>query len=609
MPTIPAWCAPPPTFLGRQATVEQALALVDEGPITLVGRAGVGTTVTAGAVLAALCERGTCHRIAAVPIDGAAGRADLALALGQALEAELAGDEASLREALQVPGTVVLLDDADLAPDAVGHMVALSPSVTWILTGREPVVGAAVPVTRLTDAQMAELLPEGVDAKRYAGQPLLAGLPEGIEPDGDWSAALISSQPSLEVLVDLPSGIPAAFSEEVGFGARRIGDRVLAHRAVREALGRDPLPSQPALAASLERHQDALHQLACDLTIYHDASDLRVLRYAAYHLDDISLGALAAAAAARMHLRSFQASQALDLVRHSLSGIRLPHLARGLLRWIEGDALLIQGSHDLAHEAHLTAATELRGDAAGSARLAQARRCADAWVARGDQLLAQTWLGLARAELARRPDPKALADILRLSGNLAAQEGELVGARALYEEALATVASHEDAGRERAFILVGLAALAMVRGDFKEAAEHLEAATRQAEHPTTPRPMAAAAIAWRRAEVALRQGRREEARVALTEASERFRQCGSLRGLFLCARMEGDLHAVEGNRLEAVEAWDHALALCVRTRNLAGLRRVLKRRLVVEREGTPGPHIAELQEHLERAEVLSGVSR
>jgi hypothetical protein len=115
-------------------------------------------------------------------------------------------------------------------------------------------------------------------------------------------------------------------------------------------------------------------------------------------------------------------------------------------------------------------------------------------------------------------------------------------------------------------------------------------------------------VALRTAEVGLRQGRRERALEALVRAREAFRRAGALRGLLLSARLEGDLAALAGDRDGAIECWDYAQSLCMRTRNLAGLHRVLRRRLVVEQEGLPGPHISELQDHLDRVEVLLGAS-
>jgi len=601
--TIPSWCAPPAELLGRDATLQQARALVEEGPVTLVGPAGAGTTVTAGALLQALYDAGECEHLACIPVDVTATRADLVLALGLALGGTLPGDETSVLEALARPHTVVLLDDADLSADEVSRLVELAPSTTWVLTGRQPVLGHAIPVPPLEDALIRKLAPPDRDVAACRGRPLLACLPEGIEPGQDWAEALVQKVPGLEFLADVPTTVPAAESDARGLGVLHIGERIQIRRSLREALGRGPEPTPSALLVLLDRHAEVLHQIACDHLVHTDPMNLRVLRAASRSVEDPGFRALAAAAAARIHLRAFQASDALDLVRRTLSS-RLSAPGRGLLRWIEGDALLFQGSDDLAHEAHLSAAAELHGAAGVAVRTALARRCADAWGARGDRVRAQRWITLARSELARTPDQRCLADVLRINGNLAAQAGELLGASALYEEALVLLEGEEEALRERVFVRIGLAAVAISDRSFAEAAEHLD----QAAEDAGDAPLARAAVAWRRAELALRRGRREQARTALADASEGFRRAGSLRGMLLCARMQGDLAAASGNRTTAVEAWSQALALCVRTRNIAGLRRILRRRLVVEREGLPGPHVAELQGHLDRAEVLLDLS-
>lgn len=605
MTSIPTWCAPPAELLGRQAVVDAALARLWEGPVTLIGKAGMGATSTAGAVLAALVDANAVSRVAAVPVDGSTRRPDLVLAIGLGLGAPLPGDEASVRDALsQSPPVAVLLDDADLAADAVRSVIQLGPTARWILTGRRFVEGQAVSVPPLPDEAIAELCPSGREAAHCAGSPLLAGLPESVDVHGNWAEQMLAARPGLRSVFDLPFGLPGAAADAEGL-VRHIDGRRVPRRAAREALG---LPNQAPTTALQDRvvaEAPTLHRLACDLEGVADPFELRLLRAAARTVDDPALRALAAAAAARTHIRSFQAREALDLVRDALaSGLRPGRLGRGLLRWLEGDALLSQGSHDLAQQAHQAAAVDLQLPAASSALVALARRCADEWAARGEAKAARRWLVVARTELAETPDPRALADTLRISGNLAAMAGEFVGAAALYDEALATISSDQGATRERAFVLLGQVAVANARHDFDEAdAKLVEAAEQAVGHG-----LAEAVVAWRTAEVGLRRGRTDTARDALARARDGFRRAGALRGLLLCARLDGDLAALAGDREGAIEAWDYAQSLCVRTRNLAGLHRVLRRRLVVEQEGLPGPHISEIQEHLDRVEVLLDAS-
>ncbi|MFK7930669.1 MAG: hypothetical protein AB8H79_20955 [Myxococcota bacterium] len=577
--------------------------MLRSGPVALVGPAGVGTTVTAGALVQRLLLDGIVQRVAAVPIDETAGRPDMVLAIGKAIGANMPGDETSVLDALSRTPSAVLLDDADLAPGPVQTLVSLAPETRWVLTGRVAHTGQAVPVQPLSPSEMRVIGYSG-DLDDLGGLPLLFLLPPTIEPGPSWASSLLASSPSLAQIIDLPSGVPATELADVSMGARLVSGRALPRRSVREALGRHAEPSGSALSRLLQSHLDALHALASDSTIHTDPMDLRGLRAATHLVEDRALRVLAAVAAARMHLHAFQASEALELVRTALSWPRLPSEAKGLLRWLEGDALLTQGSDDLAHAAHLSAAAALRVPGATSARVGLARRCADEWVVRGDRLRAQKWISLARSDLAREPDIRALADTLRINGDLAAQAGEFLGASALYDEALATLGSDPLGSRERAFIRLGKSSIATASRDFAVAEEEL----RMADQTTGDHPAMAAAIAWRRAEVALRRGRRAQAREALSIAEAGFRGAGSLRGLFLCARMEGDLAAVEGDRQAAIDAWLVAQQLCLRTRNIHGLRRILRRRLAVEREGLPGPHLAEIQSHFDRVEVLLGLS-
>src|SRR6186713_1030499 len=90
---LPAWCRPPTPLVGRAALVARVREALHEGPVTLVGMPGVGTTVVAAAVLEALAREGIIGRLAAWRAFEGATPADAALALGRALEADLPGDE------------------------------------------------------------------------------------------------------------------------------------------------------------------------------------------------------------------------------------------------------------------------------------------------------------------------------------------------------------------------------------------------------------------------------------------------------------------------------------------------------------------------------------
>ncbi|TVQ86756.1 MAG: hypothetical protein EA397_19535 [Deltaproteobacteria bacterium] len=600
MLNLPDWCSPTGDPAPRADVLANAVAQSAKGPVMITGAPGIGATTFGGAILRELEKQAAIGRAAAVAVDALTEVPDLVLAIGASLGATLPGDEASLIEALNRGSPVgILLDDADLAPEAVLPLLDLATSVRWILTGRHAILHSSIELAPLPDDAI-EAIGSRHAAPGYHGRPLLASLAPGLDPESDWSASLTDTWPDLGRIADLPMGADQERGPFPPVAVRMIGGRPRPRRSFREALGLADRPSPSSLERAVRSNADVLHQIACDLHARSRPEDLRMLRTAARQVESDRVASLAAAAAARIHIRSFQASQALDLVRERLRIGGTTRLARGLLQWLEGDALLTQGSHDLAHDAHLKAELDLRGPAGAEARIALARRCADEWSARGNPERARSWLNIARTALQTNPDPRGLADTFRIRGNLAAQAGELVGAGALYDEALASLTGHPSADRERAFIRLSQAAIAIARKASTEAKQLLDVAAREA----SGHPLAEAEVAWRRAEVALRMGQLDIAYEALAGAISGFKRAGSLRGLLLCARMEGDLAAVSGDREAAITAWNHAASLCIRTRNLLGMRRVLLRRLTVEREGLPGQHIDELQDNLDTVQRL-----
>jgi hypothetical protein len=365
-------------------------------------------------------------------------------------------------------------------------------------------------------------------------------------------------------------------------------------------MGVTPEPALSALRRAVLSTAEHLHRVACDL-VYDVDHELRpVLRAAARRLDEPALAALAGAAAARMHIRAFQAAEALDLVRERLAGPRCPPAARGLLRWVEGDALMIQGSGDTAHEAHLLAAADFHIARAPRALVTMASRCAEEWVSRGEPDRATRWLTLARGELSRRPDARSLAEVARIAGLLSVSLRRDQEAAVRFSDALDILAQDADARRERALVRLGQSALFMIRGDFVAALEAVDAA----EADTEGHAALDAAVAWRRAELGLRGENLQGVALLLARASAGFRRIGSLRGLLMVARAEGDLAALMGDRHAAIRAWNQALGLCLRTRNLPALHRVLQRRAGVEAEGIAGPHVGEILDHLDQVTDL-----
>jgi len=599
---IPRWCRPPENLVGREDVIDQAIVALAKGPITLVGCAGAGTTVTAGAVLQRLLDSGRVGRVAAFPLHGCVLLGDVVRALGRDLEAKLPGDPVSLQQAMaQEPPAAVLLDDADLAPETTLALVALMGRCRWITTGREAVVGEAIEVPPLEPHHLARLLPPGTDTTPYRGLPLLAMLPGSPTNERPWAAVLEELPPGMDLLAELAPGLPGVPVQIPAPFRLEIPGRTVLRRSVREQLGAEIQPSPSVLAVALRNRIPELHSIACDLDDGSAETDGCLFRVAAARLVDPELRALAAAAAARIALRSFQPDAALNLVRNALLR-RLPQGARGILHWLEGDALLARGSDDEAHHAHVSAAGALEDSGHRQALAALARHCADLDASRGRVLRAREWLGTARSALGRDLEHVAVAESIRIAGDLAAHAGELVGAEGLYDEAWAILTESAEDAPARAAVSVGRAALAASRGQFDTAAEHLAQAEAGAHTPAIR-----AAVLFRQAELALRRGDRSGSAQHERAAREGWTRAGSLRGLALCARLRGDLAAVRGDRGAAADAYGEAVLLNVRTRDPAGTRRVLRRILAIEREGVPGPHIADLEEALDLAEVLNRV--
>jgi tetratricopeptide (TPR) repeat protein len=565
--------------------------------VALHGPAGAGVTVAAGAVLEALVARGEADRVVAIRADACSRPDDLRRAMGVALGAFPAADPDAL-DAVVTSRVTVLVDDADLAAAAVSELVARWPAARWVLTARGPLPGAAaVEVPPLSDAAMRALLPAEADPAPYLGRPLLALLP-GQPVPGRPFAAVDQLPPGEELWAELPMGRPSNGAMP-GPWHLPMHDRIVFRRSVREALGLPDEPSSQALAAAIRDRLPDAHRVAADTAGGAPLDDLVLYRTAATRVADPDLAALAASAAARILLRHLEPDPALALVRR-VAAERLPSGANavGLLRWLEADALLELGDDEEAAGLYRSAADALvRG---GQKRVvsALARRYADRLAARGEAERASRWLGEARRSTPALEDPVAWADTLRISGDLAASAGELVGASALYDEALQALARVDGAQRTRAAVRLGQASLEIARGQHDLANQLLDDAGRSDD------PLLRASVAWRRAELAAHRGRPDAALPWLEEARQGFERAGSVRGLALERRLRGDVHALSGQREEAVATWRAALRWASRDRDLASARRILRRILVVEREGTPGSHLEPLVARLDLVEVL-----
>ncbi len=594
-----AWCTPPQPLVGRLELLEQARDALSRGPITLVGPAGAGATATACAVVHAAVAAGAVEQLAFVRLTASSEAEDIVLTIGQQVDALLPGDTPSLVERLSERRTAVLLDDADLAPAAARRTASLHAQTLWVATGRAEVLGTPLDVQPLVDSELARLLPPGIDPSPYRGLPLLTVLPVRPTLEAPWRA-IDEVPPGAELLFGLPTGlrdsplpIPAAF-------LRGVQDRCVPRRAVAEQLGVGGVPSPEALRAALRDQTPLLEGVAMGV-LTGTVDDLALFRAGAAAIDDEDLATLAAAAAARLHTTHFQAPAAIEMARAAAA--RHPDAlpgVRALLWWVEGDAWLAQGDEPAADARHRGAAELLRVAGDDPALGLLARAAAAAWASRGDEQAARRWLGVARV-LAGRQDPRANAELLRTAGDLAARAGELVGAEALYDHAAADLRGDGDDRQVLAMVLVGKAALSLTRGQMSAGAARLDEAARLAAGS----PLVMAAVATRRAELAVRRGKLDEARREVATASSIYRVRGQADALGHVHALLGDVLALAGDRAGAADSYRTALALATRSRDLFAARHAMRRLLAVESEGTPGPHVEEIRQILDNIEVIT----
>jgi hypothetical protein len=605
---LPSWCALPHPLVTRDDVVARSIALLAHGPVTLVGAPGVGTTTAAAELATTLVTSRHCEVIVAVRVHRCTVAGDVLTLIGRQIGAAVPGVASSVQAALAARRVVCLLDDADLAPRSVEGLPEFSPTTRWIATGRAPVLGARVEVGPLTDREMTTLLGPGESPAPYRGIPVLTRFPVPPTLEDPW-VALTGVPTGAEATLAFPfgrrrrpAGLPA------GFLRSHLG-RAIPRRCVSEMLGATE-PGVPALRAAIRAEEAEVEQVAVGLTPA-SMDDLALYRTAAQRVRDPMVASLAAAAAARATLNQFRVFEALEIceacrVAHEstrIDGAIGPTWS--LMSWVEGDVRLALGQ-----EAHAEA---LFQQAEAGLRIAEhddlahmlARSCASAWAVRGRGERARQWLTRARETLPIGDDRAASADLMRIAADLSAQAGELVGADALYAEARALAARRPVAQPVPALLACGQAALDMARGQFASANSHLW--PDEIEEPDPPAVIGP--LSFRRAELALRRRRIDDARVNAQLAHAAWWRDGDLAGLILAERLLGDIAAIAGDRAEACERYRAAIALCVGPRALEPLARVLERLLAVEREGAPGPHVDELRDQLELVHLLLQLDR
>lgn len=603
MQNLPKWCRVPTAFVGRDAVIEQALNALQDGHITLVGPPGAGATTAGGAVLFAASERGMVADTIAIRVDGCTNVSDLIRELGISLSLLMPGDPGTVRARLREGTRVgILIDDGDLSPEATHQILAITGPSLVIVTGRESVLGSTIFVDPIHNSLMTPILRQGALPSEVRGLPLLAVLPPPTDPVDPWST-IQNLPPGSELLADVPMGLDDEGMESPD--ALRpfllpVHGRLVFRRAIRETLGASQRPSAETLREVVRDRLPELHRIAANVDPFLSHEDIVLLRTAAEQIQEPDLRALAGAAASRMMIRMFQAHDALALTQVLLA-IRLPPTARGLLRWVQGDAHMALGSEVEAQaswrdsERALQAAN--RSDIAG----ALARAVATQLIARGNLDLLHPWMSSVRAMGEGDSDRSARADAIRIGGDMALATHDHAGAQHAYTVATGTLLGTQVRSSVDATITLCSAMAAIDSGDFDGVDEQLM----DTQVEVRGHPHLRAACETLRGEIALRQGNARLATECAERAGERWRWTGYTRGLCQSYRILGDAKALEGHRDEAIVQWRECIRLGVRTLDLAVVQTALHRIATVERdEGVNGPHVAEA---LKQAELSKSI--
>jgi predicted negative regulator of RcsB-dependent stress response len=600
---LPKWCRVPTPFVGRDAVVQQALGALEQGNITLVGPPGAGATTAGGAVLFAASELGIVAEIIAVRVDGCTNVSDLIRELGISLGLLMPGDPSTVRTRLRDGSRVgILIDDGDLSSEATKQILAITGPSLVIVTGRESVLGATIYVDPVHDSLMSPILRPGCLPREVRGLPLLAVLPPPTDPVDPWSTIQNLPEGS-ELLADVPMGLDDEGLEspaELSPYLLPVHGRLVFRRAVRETLGASQRPSAETLREVVRDRLPELHRIAADVDPFLSHADIVLLRTAAEQIQEPDLRALAGAAASRMMIRMFQAADALALTQVLLA-LHLPPTAKGLLRWVQGDAHIALGSEVEAQAAWRDAARALkaanRTDVAG----ALARAVASRLIARGNLDLLDPWMAAVQAVREGNADRSARADALRISGDIALASGDATSAQRAYTAAQTSLRGIQPRFSIDAIIGLSSAMAAIDSGELDGVDDRIQ----QIQSEVSGHPLLRAVCETLRGEIALRLGNADLALECAERAGERWRWTGSIHGLCVSYRILGDAKALQGRRDQAITQWRESIRLGVQTFNLPVVQAALNRIAAVERdEGIPGPH---RDEAIKQAEVAKGI--
>ncbi len=559
------WFPLRPDCPGRELELAAVLHLVGVGRVAAItGAPGIGKTHLASTVASRLGGGGTV-----VSLAGCTDRADVVRAVGDALGVFPCGDEAAVRGGL---GAGWLLAD-DVAPATAEALLGLDLQGAVLLVGE---VGEEIPSVELgpLGSDVIGSFAPGVQT----GSPLHAALAVALRcPLEELPARLQPAMP----LSGLPMGLGIRVDVGVPALAMRLDprDRRVLRAGVVALLGgseregarwvRDLLHAKPA---RLEALRASAYGAPTEGTP--DPRDILLLRLLARQLgaeEGDRVAVLSAAVGARLALRCGQVAEARSLVR--LLGRRAP-VDAGLLRWVDGDALLALGDLPAAQNAWNEAEEYLvrarldsrsRGRTIGAGAVELLLSTAEQLALRGFQPVAAGFVARARSLARDDGDAAGLCASWGASAGIASALGEGVSATQFVAETGGPV-------RHSELVRVALAA----QGG--RAAEGL----RLLEGVRCDEPLARANLVRRRADLWLRDGANARATRAAKEAAGLYASVGEHVSSAQSLRVAADAAALSGHLEEAAGLYIAVIALQVRVQDLAGLERSLFRAALVD---------------------------
>ena len=582
--------------LGRDAELDLGLrALERHGALWITGAPGIGKTHVATALSARLPGPGVV-----VSLAGCAGRADVVRAFGDAIGVFPCGDESAVRAGA---GARWVLAD-DVSASTCEALLGLELQGPLMLVG----AGLSEPAAGVSGAciVLEELPLECVQAfapGAQTGNPLHATLAHALECAPDALAErLAGGRPWVGLPMGLGMGVIAGIPR-VALRADARGRTTL--RAGVAALlygdGRGWSASPEATAAAFVRQalrdvperREALRSAAFGTPPVgvHDPRDILLLRLLAQNPDRSvddgrgdTIAVWAAAVGARLAIQAGQVGEARAMVRAVRASDDADH---GLLRWVDGDAMLAMGDVAAARaswldaEHHLDAAVARgTGDAAREAWIALMLTSAQHLALRGHEALTASFVMRARG-MAREARPPRLLDVAaswRASAGLAAASGEALSASQFLAEAAGVervVLPTEPArGAPESSVVIEVSVLA---SEGRTAEAHKVLSAFQSDDP-----LVRANLIRRRADLYLREGASARAGRAAREAAALYASVGEHVSSAQSLRVAADALALSGHLEEAANLYVAVITQQVRLQDLGGLERSLLRAAMVD---------------------------